>query len=152
MIFNLANSIIQRIIAVFVSPLVEINGSNKFWQQLCSNFKPPHISDVRKNVLTTYPLLISTSFLKYPLELKKKFQLVYNWIFILVWNECRNGNFKKPVEINRGLGCLATTILLPYFNIISGLLCFVNPGFGSTALSRNTHITVWLWCKLRPFK
>ena len=33
-----------------------------------------------------------------------KFQLVYNWIFIPVWNECRNGYFKKPVEINRGKG------------------------------------------------
>ena len=64
--------------------------------------------------------MISTGCLKYSLELKKKFsenlelkknfsenwkknQLVYNWIFIPVWNECRNGYFKKPVEINRGL-------------------------------------------------
>ena len=35
---------------------------------------------------------------------EKKFQLVHNWIFIPVWNECRNGYFKKPVEINRGNG------------------------------------------------
>ena len=33
---------------------------------------------------------------------EKKFQLVYNWIFIPVWNECQNGYFKKQVEINRG--------------------------------------------------
>ena len=33
---------------------------------------------------------------------EKKFQLVYNWIFIPVWNECRNGYFKKWVEFNRG--------------------------------------------------
>ena len=33
---------------------------------------------------------------------EKKFQLVHNWIFISVWNECRNGYFKKPVEINKG--------------------------------------------------
>ena len=26
------------------------------------------------------------------------FQLAYNWIFIPVWNECRNGYFKIPVE------------------------------------------------------
>ena len=31
---------------------------------------------------------------------EKKNQLVYNWIFIPVWNECRNGYFKKSVEIN----------------------------------------------------
>ena len=30
---------------------------------------------------------------------EKKIQLVHNWIFIPVWNECRNGYFKKPVEI-----------------------------------------------------
>ena len=35
---------------------------------------------------------------------EKKNQLVYNWIFIPVWNECGNGYFKKKtVEINRGL-------------------------------------------------
>ena len=33
---------------------------------------------------------------------EKKFQLVHNWIFIPVWNDCQNGYFKKPVEINRG--------------------------------------------------
>ena len=51
--------------------------------------------------------LISTGFLKYPLELKKNFSenwkrnyLVYNWIFIPVGNECWNGNFKKPVYQN----------------------------------------------------
>ena len=32
----------------------------------------------------------------------KKIQLVHNWIFIPVWNECRSGYFKKPVEINKG--------------------------------------------------
>ena len=37
---------------------------------------------------------------------EKKIQLVYKWIFIPVWNECRNGYFKKPVEINRGLGLI----------------------------------------------
>ena len=40
---------------------------------------------------------------------EKKFQLVHNWIFIPVWNECRNVYFKKPVEINKGKGhCQAT--------------------------------------------
>ena len=49
------------------------------------------------------------NFLSYNLELGKNFseywkknQLVHNWIFIPVQNECRNGNLKKPVEINRG--------------------------------------------------
>ena len=37
----------------------------------------------------------------------KKIQLVHNWIFIPVWNECWNGNFKKPVEINRGIRLLS---------------------------------------------
>ena len=37
---------------------------------------------------------------------EKKFQLVHNWIFIPVWNDCQNGYFKKPVEINRGKVCL----------------------------------------------
>ena len=40
---------------------------------------------------------------KISVRTEKKIQLVYNWIFIPVWNECWNGNFKKPVEINRGL-------------------------------------------------
>ena len=35
---------------------------------------------------------------------EKKIQLVYNWNFIPVWNNCRNGYFKKSVEINRGWG------------------------------------------------
>ena len=55
------------------------------------------------SVLTEYFFFSSN------LELKKnsvrteiKFQLVYNWIFIPVWNECRNEYFKKPVEINMG--------------------------------------------------
>ena len=43
---------------------------------------------------------------KISVSTEKKFQLVYNWIFIPVWNECRNGYFKKSVEINRGLGPL----------------------------------------------
>ena len=34
------------------------------------------------------------------------FQFVYNWIFIPVWKECRNGYFKKSVEINRGFAKL----------------------------------------------
>ena len=35
---------------------------------------------------------------------EKKFQLVYYWNFIPVWNKCQNGYFKKSVEINRGIG------------------------------------------------
>ena len=35
---------------------------------------------------------------------EKKFHLIYNWIFIPVWNKCQNGYFKKSVEINRGRG------------------------------------------------
>ena len=60
----------------------------------------------------THPLLISTGFLKYPLELKKtsvrteeKLQLVYTeffFQFLLKFYFSSNGYFKKPVEINRG--------------------------------------------------
>ena len=34
---------------------------------------------------------------------EKGFQLVYNWIFIFVWNKCHNRYFKKAEDLNSGL-------------------------------------------------
>ena len=45
---------------------------------------------------------------KFQWALYKKIHLVYNWNFFSVWNECKNGYFKKSVEINRGIGYLAS--------------------------------------------
>ena len=56
-------------------------------------------------------LIVPTKYLTLAQKLENKisvwteifFQLVLNSIFIPVWNNCPNGFFKKPVQINRGL-------------------------------------------------
>ena len=83
----------------------ELNTCRTFWPAFSyqknwtvESFCDEKLAEVQKDAITTVliamqkqpdPLLISTSFLKYPLELKKKksvrtekkIQLVYNWIF-----------------------------------------------------------------------
>ena len=50
-------------------------------------------------------------------------QTLYNWIFIPVWNECWNGYFKKPVEINRGIECWEKIVKLLKIWKSSWVLC-----------------------------
>ena len=52
--------------------------------------------------------------------MKKKNQLVYNWIFIPVWNKCRNGYFKKSVEINRGSRIIKTNHMYLVYKTFQG--------------------------------